>query len=152
MKSLALITLHPIKGKWKIIYSAFTLNQCVLSEHNEIPTTPSTFVNPTLFIVLISELLIKTRGSLSQVSCGLIDCSCFVKTLFRLLSGQTLSHMWKRNRDRRGRGLGCITMITVAQTLIYRQPWLRTVLTPRVLGHYMQCSRYLVSSSFSYSF
>lgn len=85
--------------------------------------------NSTLFTVLISELLIKTRACLSGVSCQL-DCSCSAKALFRLLSGQTFSLMWKRKQWKEKKGsvlallymcLECITLFTAAQTLIYRQ-------------------------------
>lgn len=86
--------------------------------------------NSTLFTVLISELLIKTRACLSGVSCRLIDRSCSAKALFRLLSGQTFSLMWKRKQWKERKGsvlallymcLECITLFTAAQTLIYRQ-------------------------------
>lgn len=72
---------------------AFTLSYSVLCYHEEISLRPFRFVNSTLFIVLINELLIKTRAGLSRLSCGLTHCSHSAKALLGLLSGQTFSHM-----------------------------------------------------------
>lgn len=103
------------------------LNHSSLSEHDEIPIRPLPCVNPTLFIVLISELLIKTRACLSRVSCGFMDSFSFCRGFVQALIGADLQPHVKEETERRGRGLSspwyieCITSFTAAQTLIYRQ-------------------------------
>lgn len=84
---------------------------------------PFPFINPTLYTVLISKLLMKTRACLSRVSSGLIVSSCSEKALF--LSWPPFCHMGEKKDSVLTSVythvcLECMTSFTAGQTLIYR--------------------------------
>lgn len=122
---VALITLH----HWKIIikknkdnvFPSFHVESWIiisaLSEHNEIPIRPFQCVNSTFFIVLMGELLIKTRACLSRVSCRLIDLFSFCRGFVQALIRADLQPHVKEETERRGRGLSSPWYICVWSVL-----------------------------------
>lgn len=77
--------------------------------------------NRTLFMLLMSELLIETRACLSRLSRGLIDSSRSEEALLRQLSELQTTEEAKREGKRTSVFTLCCPPFTAGQTLTHRK-------------------------------